>query len=60
MTDAKDLIQEPLVTKGENPDPEYQRLIREYAENPFFDINLRPEEKEKAKKYLLELRESRD
>ena len=57
MTDAKDLIQEPLVTKGENPDSEYQRLIREYAENPFFDINLRPEEKEKAKIFLLEARE---
>ena len=57
MQDARDLIQEKLVTKNLSEDAEYRRLIDEYTANPFYDINLRPEEKEKAKKFLLETRE---
>ena len=47
MADQKDLIQEKFVTKADNPDPEYQRLLNAYVENPFDDMRLRPEEKKK-------------
>lgn len=47
MTDSSHLIQEKFVTKGENPNPEYHRLLNAYVENPLNDMHLRPEEKQK-------------
>jgi len=45
MTDPQQLIQEKLVSKSDNPSPEYHRLLDEYARNPFYDLILKPEEK---------------
>lgn len=52
MPDSKDLIQGKFAkdAKVENPDPEYQRLLNAYVANPFDDMHLRPEEKEKLEK----------
>lgn len=38
MTNLNNPKDEPLVTKDANPDPEYQRLMSEYSDNPFHDI----------------------
>lgn len=47
MSDPKDLFQESFVTKDDNPDPEYHRLLAAYTENPFYDMTVRPDEKKK-------------
>ena len=38
MTDTSKLIQEPLVDKEQNEDPEYKRLMEAFTDNPFHDI----------------------
>lgn len=38
MSDTVNPSLEPLVTKEPNPDPEYQKLMSEYTDNPFHDI----------------------
>jgi len=38
MTDSSSMIQEPLVDKEKNDDPEYKRLMEAFTDNPFHDI----------------------
>ena len=47
MPDNSHLVQEKFVTKGENPNPEYHRLLNAYVEDPLDDMHLRPDEKQK-------------
>jgi len=47
MPDPNDLIQEVFVTKDDNPDPEYHRLLAAYTDNPFYDLTVREDEKKK-------------
>lgn len=47
MTDPKDLIQEDLVTKDDNPSPEYHKLLEAYFDNPFYDMIVKKDEQRK-------------
>ncbi len=38
MSDEINNQQSPYVTKEDNPDPEYQKLMAAYRDNPFHDI----------------------
>ena len=49
MTNPKDLIQEKFVTKADNPNPDYARLLNAYVDNPLYDLTVRPEEEAKRK-----------
>ena len=50
IADSRHLVQEQLVTKDENPNPEYQRLIQAYTDNPFYDLIVKPDEKRNEEK----------
>jgi len=50
MDDQKKQPQQPLVTKDDNPNPEYQRLITEYTKNPLYDMVVKPGEKKLTEK----------
>ena len=38
MSDDANKQISPYVTKEDNPDPEYQKLMAAYSDNPFHDI----------------------
>ena len=49
MQDPKDLIQEKLVTKSDNPNPDYHTTLQAYTDDPLYDMTVKPHEKERPK-----------